>query len=196
MKISSSDIDVPPHIAETIQAIALLHAEHHRKSTLAERIVDRVTTAVGRPVFLLLLMGASAFWIAGNEFVSLDGGKAPDAPPFSGLELGISLLAMVISVMILISQSRADRFANLREQMTLEATLLTEQKTRKIIELLEELRRDSPGVRDREDVEATQMAAKADPHEVLAVIDEVTQVHLVAVKPGDDPKDEAPDKES
>ena len=198
MKISSSYIDVPPHIAETIHAIALLHAEHHRKSTLAERIVDRVTTAVGRPVFLLLLMGAAAFWIAGNEFVSLEGGRAPDAPPFSGLELGISLLAMVISVMILISQSRADRFANLREQMTLEATLLTEQKTRKIIELLEELRRDSPGVRDREDVEAIQMAAKADPHEVLAVIDEVTQVHLVAVKsaPGDDPDAGAPDKVS
>ena len=98
--------------------------------------------------------------------------------------------------MILISQSRADRFANLREQMTLEATLLTEQKTRKIIELLEELRRDSPGVRDREDVEASQMAAKADPHEVLAVIDEVTQVHLAGTPPA--PKDDAvgkvPDK--
>jgi uncharacterized membrane protein len=101
---------------------------------------------------------------------------------------------MVISVMILISQSRADRFANLREQMTLEATLLTEQKTRKIIELLEELRRDSPGVRDREDVEARQMAAKADPHEVLAVIDEVTQVQRVAVKPTDAVA--APDKVS
>jgi uncharacterized membrane protein len=60
--------------------------------------------------------------------------------------------------------------------MTLEATLLTEQKTRKIIELLEELRRDSPGVRDREDVEADQMAAKADPHDVLAVIEETELV--------------------
>lgn len=174
------DIDVPPHVAETIHAIALLHAEHHRKSTLAERIVDRVTTAVGRPVFLLVLMGAMALWMSLNEFLSLSGGAAPDAPPFAGLEISISLLALVIAVMILISQSRADRFANLREQMTLEATLLTEQKTRKIIELLEELRRDSPGVRDREDVEAAQMAAKADPHEVLAVIDEVTQVHLAA----------------
>jgi len=173
------EIDVPPHIAETIRAIALLHAEHHRKSTLAERIVDRVTMAVGRPIFLLILMGAMALWMALNAFISLSGGAAPDAPPYPGLEVSISLLALVIAVMILISQSRADRFANLREQMTLEATLLTEQKTRKIIELLEELRRDSPGVRDREDVEAVQMAAKADPHEVLAVIDEVTQVHLV-----------------
>jgi uncharacterized membrane protein len=54
----------------------------------------------------------------------------------------------------------------------LEATLLTEQKTRKIIELLEELRRDSPGVRDRRDLEAEQMAAKTDPHEVLTAIEE------------------------
>jgi uncharacterized membrane protein len=74
--------------------------------------------------------------------------------------------------MILTSQSRADRFANLREQMTLEATLLTEQKTRKIIELLEEFRRDSPDVRDRRDLEAEQMAAKTDPHEVLTAIEE------------------------
>ena len=182
--MSDPEIDVPPHIAETIHAIALLHAEHHRKSTLAERIVDRVTNSVGRPLSLLILMGAMALWMSVNEFITLNGGSAPDAPPYAGLGLAISLLATVIAVMILISQSRADRFASLREQMTLEATLLTEQKTRKIIELLEELRRDSPGVRDREDVEALQMAAKADPHEVLAVIDEITQVHLAGAPPG------------
>jgi uncharacterized membrane protein len=59
--------------------------------------------------------------------------------------------------------------------MTLEATLLTEQKTRKIIELIEELRRDSPEIVDRHDPEAEQMAAKADPHVVLSVIEEVTE---------------------
>jgi uncharacterized membrane protein len=129
-----------------------------------------------------MLLGGMMLWMSLNEFISFSGGSAPDAPPYTGLELGVSLFALVIAVMILISQSRADRFANLREQMTLEATLLTEQKTRKIIQLLEELRRDSPGVRDRQDVEALQMAAKADPHEVLAVIDEVTQVHVAAGK--------------
>ena len=87
----------------------------------------------------------------------------------------LTATALVIAVMILASQRRADRFANLRERMTLEATLMTEQKTRKIIELLEELRRDSPDIRDRQDIEAEQMAIKADPHQVLAVIEEVTQ---------------------
>ncbi len=91
------------------------------------------------------------------------------------MELILTVVAFEIAVMILTSQRRADRFANLREQMTLEATLLTEQKTRKIIELLEELRRDSPGIKDRLDIEAEQMAARADPHKVLAVTEEVTQ---------------------
>jgi uncharacterized membrane protein len=167
--------DVAPHIAETIQAIALLHAEHHRKSTLAERIVDRATSSVGRPGFLLLLATAVAFWIAVNALLNLRGRFAPDPPPFAWLELILTAAALVIAIMILTSQRRADKFANLREQMTLEATLLTEQKTRKIIELLEELRRDSPEIPDRHDIEAVQMAAKADPHEVLAVIEEVAQ---------------------
>jgi uncharacterized membrane protein len=65
--------------------------------------------------------------------------------------------------------------------MTLESTLLTEQKTRKIIELIEELRRDSPEIVDRHDPEAEQMSAKADPHVVLSVIEEVTQETVARV---------------
>ena len=174
--MSELPVDVPPHIAETIHAIALLHAEHHRKSTIAERIVDRATTAVGQPKFLLALIGVVGVWMTINALIALEGGTALDPPPFAWLEVTLTIAALLIAVMILTSQRRADRFANLREQMTLEATLLTEQKTRKIIELLEELRRDSPQISDRRDVEAEQMAAKADPHEVLAVIEDVTQV--------------------
>lgn len=177
-------VDVPPHIAETIQAIALLHEEHHRKSTFAERIVDRATVFVGRPAFILVLITAAGAWAITNVAMTFLGKSPFDPPPFPSMEILLTTTALVIAVMILTSQRRADRFANLRERMTLEATLMTEQKTRKIIELLEELRRDSPGVRDRQDVEADQMATKADPHEVLAVIEEVTQ----EAKSNDSPK--------
>lgn len=167
-------VDVPPHIAETIQAIALLHEEHHRKSTMAELIVDRATMVVGRPAFLGTLILAATVWVTANTVFFLQGLPTLDPPPFGWMEVLLTAMALVIAVMILTSQRRADRFANLRERMTLEATLMTEQKTRKIIELLEELRRDSPDVRDRLDIEAEQMAVKADPHGVLAVIEEVT----------------------
>jgi len=172
--MADRQIDIPPHVAETIQAIALLHAEHHRKSTLAERVVDQATSFVGRPKFLLGIFALALAWMGGNILLRLAGSAPLDPPPFAWMELGLTAVALLIAVMILASQLRADRFANLREQMTLEATLLTEQKTRKIVELLEELRRDLPDVKDRQDLEAEQMAAKADPHEVLAVIEEVT----------------------
>ncbi len=165
--------DLPPHVAETVQAIAKLQAEHRRKATVFERIVDRATAAIGRPVFLFALIAAVAAWMATNVVAGPYG--APDPPPFGWLELGLTALALIVTVLILTSQRRADRLADLREQMTLETTLLTEQKTRKIIELLEELRRDHPEIRNRIDAEALQMASKADPHEVLSVIEESTE---------------------
>jgi uncharacterized membrane protein len=180
--MSSLEIDVPPHVAETVRAIALLHAEHHRKSTFAERIVDRATASVGRPRFLLALLVGAILWVLLNIALLRNGFSPPDPPPFGWMELVLTGAALLIAIMILTSQRRADRLANLREQMSLEATLLTEQKTRKIIELLEELRRDSPEIPDREDIEADQMASKkADPHEVLAVIEEVTGENVATV---------------
>src|SRR4029077_5815778 len=139
--MAESRIDVPPHVAETVQAIALLHAEHHRKSTLAERIVDRVTFFIGRPKFLVGGFSGALLWTGANAAFHVLGWAVLDPPPFAWMELFLTAIAFLIAVMILASQMRADRFANLREQMTLESTLLTEQKTRKIIELLEELRR-------------------------------------------------------
>lgn len=176
------DVEIPPHVAETVQAIALLRAEHHRQSTLAEKLVDHATGFVGRPRFLLLLLGTVLLWVAGNTLAQIAGFIPLDPAPFSWMESFLTIDALAIAVMILTSQRRADRFANLREQMTLEATLLTEQKTRKIIELLEELRRDSPDIRDRRDIEAEQMAAKADPHEMMAVIEDVAQEAVMMVE--------------
>jgi len=167
--------EIPPHIAETVHAITLLHVEHHRKSTLAERIVDRATAFVGRPKFLLVTIALVFLWGAFNIAIEARGGTPPDPPPFGWMDMICTTMALLIAVLILTSQRRADKFANLREQMTLESTLMTEQKTRKIIELIEELRRDSPQVVDRLDPEAEQMASKSDPHVVLEVIEESRQ---------------------
>jgi uncharacterized membrane protein len=54
----------------------------------------------------------------------------------------------------------------------LKVTLLTEQKTAKLIDLLEELRRDMPNVRDRHDPEATLLQKAMSPERVLAALDE------------------------
>ena len=47
---------------------------------------------------------------------------------------------------------------------------MTERKVAKVIELIEELRRDSPTLKNRTDQEARQMSVRTSPGEVLIAI--------------------------
>ena len=49
---------------------------------------------------------------------------------------------------------------------------MTEQKAAKLIDMLEELRRDLPNVENREDLEATALQRSMNPDLVLAALDE------------------------
>ncbi len=64
--------------------------------------------------------------------------------------------------------------AERRDQLTLQLAILADKKTAKVIELLEEMRRDAPAIADRADPESDEMAKPADPAEVLAAIDRRT----------------------
>jgi uncharacterized membrane protein len=95
----------------------------------------------------------------------------------------IGLSALYMTTLILITQRREDELAGHREQLTLELGILSEQKSAKIIALLEELRRDAPELRNRVDPQATAMSTPADPQEVLNAIKE-THEETKANEPG------------
>jgi uncharacterized membrane protein len=163
----------PTHVEEAIQAMTAMHAAHHAEASPLERFIDRVTATVARPSFLAYVATTIALWVGANSLTRAFGAKAADGWPFSFLSLLVSCTALFISVLILASQRRADRLANLREQMTLEMVLLTTQKVSKLIDLMEELRRDSPDVKDRVDLEAVEMADMPDHDTVLNAIQEI-----------------------
>jgi uncharacterized membrane protein len=173
--MSSSSNNLPPHVEETVRAIADLHEKHDQRSTRAERIVERVTADIGRPGFLAALTVVVVVWISGNLLAAHAYGTAWDRPPFSLLQGGLQVLAVYMAVLILTTQRRADELADLREQMTLELSVLIERKTAKIIELLEEARRDSPYLHDRVDDEASEMSAQADPEAIIGAIEKTTK---------------------
>ena len=83
------------------------------------------------------------------------------------LASSVATLALYVTLTILASQRRADQLASRREQLTLELAIIAERKTAKIIELIEELRRDHPELRDRIDDQAQAMSAPADAQAVL-----------------------------
>jgi uncharacterized membrane protein len=161
---------LPAHIEETVQAIGRLQAQHDSQATAVDRLMERITATIGRPAFLTWLGVIVATWALANISAPQMGYRALDPPPFAWLQGAVSLAALCVTVIILTTQRRADRLAGLREQLTLELAILGEQKTAKVIDLLEELRRDDPLLVDREDPEAKDMARPADPETVLEAI--------------------------
>jgi uncharacterized membrane protein len=164
--------NLPAHIEETVRSLAQLHADHHQNATPHERAVARVTALLAHPRFIGGLALVVAAWMTLNLLAAQFGYRALDPPPFSWLEGAVSLGSLYIVVLILATQRREDQLTQRREQLTLELTILSEQKTAKIIQLLEESRRDNPQVHDRHDPEAEAMAQPADPGSVLVAIRE------------------------
>ncbi len=178
---SQQSVPMAAHIEDTVRSIALLHAKHHQDASIAQHHVDRITALAGRPVFLGIISCAVAVWIAANSAMRFLGLQPIDPPPFAWLELSATVFALLMAVLILVTQRSAGRLAEVRGEMTLELTLLTEQKTAKLIELVEELRRDSPEVRDRFDSEAHEMSTRADPHAVHVAVQEVDKEMRAAI---------------
>jgi len=161
------------HIEETIRSVARLHAEHHENATPLQRAVDRITALLGRPRFIGVLTVIAASWISLNLLAAALSYRPIDPPPFSWLGGAVSLVSLYMVILILATQQREYQLAQLRKQLTLELAILSEQKTAKVIQLLEESRRDNPLIRDRVDQEAEAMAQPADPQSVLDAIKEI-----------------------
>jgi uncharacterized membrane protein len=158
------------HIEGTVRALAQLRDEHERKATSLQRIMNRFTQRAASPAFIISLTGILIFWMGANSALLWLGKKPVDEPPFFWMQGAVSLAALYMTVLILATQRRENELASHHEHLTLELAILSEQKTAKIIALLEELRQDHPDIHDRVDREAVAMSEPADPQSVLETI--------------------------
>ncbi len=174
---------LPAHIQDTVRAIAQLHADHYDQNTPLQRFVDRITALVARPNFTVLLTIILGIWVILNVSIYKAGLRPWDAPPFNWLQCITGVVALYVTVLILATQRREDQLAGHREQLTLELAILAEQKSAKIIQLLEEMRKDSPHLINRLDEEAELMSVPADPQSVLDAIKDTHEELARADKP-------------
>jgi uncharacterized membrane protein len=173
--MSDASTILPAHIEETIQAIARLQDRHRKSATPLQNTIDRLTAFIGRTTFVGGLTVVLLLWVGGNILASHLNLKALDAPPFNWLQGATGVLALYITVFILTTQRRENELSELREQLNLELVITSEQKTAKVIQLLEELRRDLPQVQNRLDAEAIAMAQPANPEVLLEAIRETQE---------------------
>jgi uncharacterized membrane protein len=158
------------HVEGTVQALAQLRDEHERKATPLQRLMGRFTRRAASPVFVILLTAIFIFWIGVNSALLFVGKKPVDEPPFFWMQGAVSLAALYMTVLILSTQRRENELTSHHEHLTLELAILSEQKTTKIIALLEELRQDHPDIHDRIDNEAASLSEPTDTQSVLETI--------------------------
>ena len=99
------------------------------------------------------------------------------------LQRAVNLFSLFIVTLVLVAQMDADELKTRRDNCTLELAILSERKIAKVIELLEELRRDSPQVQDRVDRQADQMAQPGERASALKLRAAISEAATDTVSP-------------
>lgn len=159
-------------IDQNIGAVLDYYAQEEQKISGSQRALERMSHVIGRPAFLGVIVGFVGIWAVGNGALGALKLKVFDPPPFFWLQGIIGLSALLTATVVLTRQNRLGRLAEQRAHLDLKVTLLTEQKAAKLIDLIEELRRDLPNVRDRHDSGAAALQQSMSPVGVLAALDE------------------------
>lgn len=173
-------------IEQNARVNALLQRQAERSLTGLHRPLEQVGALLGRPAFLFSALGFFVLWISLNLSRITRGATPWDAPPFFWLQGLIGFLALLVTTVVLISQARQAQIVEQRAQLSLQIALLTEQRTAKIIELLEELRRDLPSVPDRSDEEAGALAEASDPSAIMEALNTLERGGGGSLPPGEE----------
>lgn len=159
-------------INQNIEAVTDFYVREGEGISHPQRLLERLSTFVGKPVYLGFILFFVTLWILVNTALGRLGLASFDRAPFPWLQGIVSLGALLTATVVLTRQSRLDRLEEQRAHLDLKVTLLTEQKAAKLIDLLEELRRDLPNVKKRHDPASASLQQPMDPDRVLAALDE------------------------
>ena len=159
-------------ISQNINAVLGFYAREDEKISYWQRALERLSRAIGQPVFLGFILCFVLLWTLGDLSMSLVGQTGFDPPPFFWLQGIIGLAALLTATIVLIRQNRLAKVEEQRAHLDLKVNLLTEQKVARLIDLIEELRRDLPNVTHRHDPEAAALQHSMNPDAVLAALDE------------------------
>jgi uncharacterized membrane protein len=157
---------------QNIDAVLEFYEREEQKISRSQRVLEGISRFLGQPIFLGIILLFVALWMLANTALRAQGIAQFDPPPFSWLQGIVGLGALLTATVVLTRQNRLAKLSEQRAHLDLKVTLLTEQKAAKIIDILEELRRDLPMVRNRLDPEAAVLQQSMSADQVLATLGE------------------------
>lgn len=124
----------PEHTIHRRHTIRSFKAKMNANRSVTDRIADTLTTSFGSVLFLTINILFFALWIIWNT------GTIPFLPvidpfPFGLLTTMVSLEAIFLAIIVLISQNREARIAELREEVELYINTYAENEITKMIYL-------------------------------------------------------------
>ena len=167
----SSSPGVSDAIQNNLEKVSRFEERQHSKRSFVQRGIERISIIFGQPTFMIGFIGFCVGWIVVDMQWHALGHPYFDEPPFVLLQGCIAFIGVLITMAVLIRQNRLAQVEESRAHLELQVNLLAEQKTTKIIMLLEELRRDMPGVSDRHDAQAQTLQTMTNPDAVLEEIE-------------------------
>jgi len=168
-----SDSDrAPDHVESVVRSIEQINSAHGESASRGQRALNRAAALVSRPVFLFAVVATSAVWISGNLLTLHINLHAYDPPPFQWLQGTATLVSLCLVILLVGAQRHENELTRNRDLLELGLAMVSEQKVGKVIELLEELRRDMPGVHDRMDRQADEMTQTSDHRQVMETLAE------------------------
>ncbi|WP_102126208.1 DUF1003 domain-containing protein [Deinococcus planocerae] len=171
-------------IQENIAVNQVLQARAEESLTRLHRPIEQIGALVGRPAFVAGFLALCLLWIGTNLGLKWDGKTPWDPPPFPWMQDVFGLLGLLVTTVVLVAQARQGQINEQRAQLALQIALLTEQRSAKIIELLEELRRDLPNVHNRLDPEAEVMMQASDPAAIVEALTPLEAGRETSLPPG------------
>jgi uncharacterized membrane protein len=141
-------------------------------------LIERISAFLGSPSYFIFAIVFILLWMLVNGWVAHLGSRPVDPPPFFWLQGVVSSNALLMTVAVLIRQNRMAKVAEHRAHLDLQINLLTEQKVTKILQMIDELKREQTAVsippqsHDRPDSEVAEMTKPADAHALMHAIKE------------------------
>ena len=155
----ASDTETSKAVPDPHDELARLRAEFDQSATALERVMARFRCYIGAPTTTVVAVAGILVWTLWN---AVFGTHAFDPAPYPVLNTIVSVSALIATTLILAGQRREDEAAK-----RLHLAAESEQKIAKLIQLVEEQRRDSAVIPNRDDAEAEQMSSPAGPRAVL-----------------------------
>jgi uncharacterized membrane protein len=134
-------------------------AEALRKRPLIVKIADFLTSYFGTVGFLVANVVIYGFWILANEGV-IPGIPVFDPYPYSFMNSFVSIEAIILTVIVLMSQNREGQRDVLRNELGLQVELISEKEITKILQLLKQLLKEQDKLKG--DPELTEMTEEID----------------------------------